>query len=112
MINDVVLPPSDIWAFRRETDGWRWRRTSVAGEEVAHSRTAFQDMEKCVEDASLHGYAVTADASSSMHGLVGSLSSRTAKSFRTVSEMHGDIERDGVADDDEAEPDYPDGERP
>jgi hypothetical protein len=59
----AVSPPSDIWVFRREKDGWRWQRTSIEGEAVVHSLTAFDDMDKCVEDASRHGYVATATAS-------------------------------------------------
>ncbi|HSQ05656.1 MAG TPA: hypothetical protein VLN59_16575 [Burkholderiales bacterium] len=61
-MEEAISPPSDIWVFRHETDGWYWQRTSITGEEVARSRTAFPDMEKCVEDATRHGYVATTPA--------------------------------------------------
>ena len=105
----VLSPPSDIWSFRHANDGWRWRCTSIDGDTVIESLNAFETMEECAKDAARRGYVETVEAP--VHGLVGSRSSRVAEVAGGGHHTKLTIERDGV-DDDEVEPDYPDGETP
>ena len=51
---------SDVWIFRRDKIGWTWQRLSPDRELLHQSRTHFPDMDKCMEDASAHGYVRSA----------------------------------------------------
>ncbi len=48
---------SDVWAFKKETDGsWNWTRESRDRELIHQGRTPFAKFEDCVADAQRFGY--------------------------------------------------------
>ena len=49
---------SDVWDFKKDSNGWwRWQRESLRHELVDKGRQAFKELEECIADARLYGYA-------------------------------------------------------
>lgn len=49
----------DVWSFKKnDDDQWMWQRHSPDGELLVESRTVFEHLEACQEDATRFGYVM------------------------------------------------------
>ena len=55
----------DVWEFRRDDDGFRWRRLDRRGVEIASSAHSEARPEECVADARAHGFGASEPSSES-----------------------------------------------
>jgi hypothetical protein len=54
----------DVWSFKKDDHGqWIWQRCSPDGDLLVESRSAFEQLEACQEDATRFGYVMPQTAS-------------------------------------------------